>query len=296
MKLKGYLFASLSAISYGLLPLFIIPIKAVNFPLDTTLFYRFFFAALILFALLLFKKVPLRLSAREGFILVILGLLYAFSSDFLFLGYDYLSPGIASTLLFIYPVIVALILSVVFKEKLTKLAMLSLLITFLGILTLSAKDSLVNINFIGLGITLLSALSYAVYIVTVNKANLGSSGLKITFYSLLFTSIYYFFKALLLQQSLVIPTVGVFFNFLLFSLSTTVLSILFLIYAVKLIGSTPTSIMGALEPVVAVAISVTLFNEQFTWSLFFGIVLILLGVLLNIFSGQKNNKERASKG
>lgn len=56
---------------------------------------------------------------KEWFIMIILGLLYALSSEFLFLGYDYLTPGIASTLLFVYPVIVALIMLVFFKERMT---------------------------------------------------------------------------------------------------------------------------------------------------------------------------------
>jgi drug/metabolite transporter (DMT)-like permease len=52
--------------------------------------------------------------------------------------------------------------------------------------------------------------------------------------------------------------------------------------AIKNIGSTPSAIMGALEPVTAVVISVSLFHEVFTLRLAIGIVLILSAVILVI--------------
>lgn len=295
MKIKGYLLASISAISYGLIPLFILPIKAIDFSINTTLFYRFSISALLILFYLIYKKEPLKLNRSEGFIMVILGLLYGFSSDFLFLGYDYLTPGIASTILFVYPVIVALIMSFFFKEKITKMTILSLAITIGGVVVLSAKDSLLDINFLGLCITILSAFFYAVYMVVVNKAKIEASGVKITFYSLLFSSLYYLIKTSIMGQSLAIPNINVFFDFILFALVTTVLSILALVYAIKLIGSTPTSILGALEPVVAVAVSVLLFNELLTISLIVGIILILIGVIINILSESLKKSESTPK-
>lgn len=284
MKIKGYLFAIISAFSYGLIPLFIIPIKAIDFSVDTTLFYRFFIAAVLILCYLIYKKESLTLNRLELIIMVLLGLFYALSSDFLFLGYDYLTPGIASTILFVYPVIVALIMTLFFKEKITKLTLLSLVIAVAGVVVLSAKDSILEINFVGLCITILSALFYALYMVVVNKSKIKASGTKITFYSLLFSTLYYLIKTFILGGSLMIPTLGIFIDFALFSLVTTVLSILALVYAIKLIGSTPTSILGALEPVVAVGVSVILFGEALTISLIAGIVLILTGVIINIIS------------
>lgn len=284
MKIKGYLFAIISAFSYGLIPLFILPIKAIDFSIDITLFYRFFISSVFILGYLIYKKESLKLNRSELIIMVLLGLFYALSSEFLFLGYDYLTPGIASTILFVYPVFVALIMTFIFKEKITKLTILSLVIAITGVFVLSAKDSILDINFAGLCITMLCALFYALYIVVVNKSKIKASGTKITFYSLLFSSLYYLIKTFISGESLMIPTIGIFIDFVLFSLVTTVLSILALVYAIKLIGSTPTSILGALEPVVAVAVSVVLFGEMLTLSLIVGIVLILTGVIINIIS------------
>lgn len=282
MKLKGYLLALVSAVSYGLIPLFILPIKALNFPMDTTLFYRFLISAIFILFFLLYKKESLKINKTEFLILLVLGLLYALSSDFLFIGYELLTPGIASTVLFVYPVFVALILALFFKEKITRFTLISLLVTFSGIVVLSTNGSGFNINFLGLLVSVMCALFYAVYMVIVNKANMKNvSGIKITFYSLLFSAVYYFVKTLCLGGSLA-ASPSLFLHISIFALVTTVFSITALIYAIQYIGSTPTSIMGALEPVVAVIISVCCFGEFLSWNLMLGVVLILIGVLINI--------------
>jgi drug/metabolite transporter (DMT)-like permease len=207
--------------------------------------------------------------------LAILGICYALSSEFLFIGYDFLTPGIASTVLFIYPVIVALIMFFFYKEKLTKLSVVSLLLAFAGVIVLCLKGNGLEINFAGLGIVMLSSLFYALYMVIVNKSNLKVSGFKLTFYSMLFTSMFFMTKSVIGHQSFAIPSMSIFFNFLIFAFLTTVISSLCLVYAIKNIGSTPVAILGALEPVVAVMVSVFMFNEKFTTNLLIGITLIL---------------------
>ncbi|MBC9813085.1 DMT family transporter [Crocinitomicaceae bacterium CZZ-1] len=292
MRARGYMLAAVSAVFYGLIPLFILPVKAIGFPLDVTLFYRFFIAALILLAYLIYKKESLRMTGKEALIYVALGLFYSLSSECLFLGYDYLTPGIASTILFVYPVIVALIMVFFFREKITKPTIFSLIISLLGVGILSMKDAGFQINVTGFLIALGSALFYALYLVIVNKSELEVSGMKITFYSLLFSSAYYFIKSFVLQKSLALPSVEVLVDISLFSLITTVFSIMALIYAIQLIGSTHTAIMGALEPVIAIVISVGFFGEHLTVTLTIGVAMILIGVLINVVSGEKMGEDR----
>ena len=150
MKLKGYLLALISAVSYGLIPLFILPVKALGFPLDTTLFYRFLVAAVFILGFLIYRKESLKISKTELLFLLILGLLYALSSDFLFVGYGLLTPGIASTVLFVYPVFVAVILALFFRERMTRFTLISLLITCSGIVILGSNGSSGKFNLSGL--------------------------------------------------------------------------------------------------------------------------------------------------
>ena len=279
---KGYLCAFISAFTYGLIPLFMIPIKKEeSFSLDATLFYRFLIASGAIVFFLLYQKERLRISFREGLIMSLLGLLYALSAEFLFLAYDYLSPGIASTIFFSYPIIVALVLILFYKEKLTLPTLLSLLLVVAGVGVLSIKKG-EALNYIGLGISLLGALVYALYILIVNKVRIESSGVKISFYSMLFSSLYFLVKSLLLRESITISSWALAGDLTLFAIITTSLSLVTLVYAVRYIGSTPTAIMGAFEPIVAVLISVGLFGEQLTPSLVIGGMVIITGVLIDI--------------
>ena len=279
---KGYLCAFISAFTYGLIPLFMIPIKkAESFSVDATLFYRFLIASGAILLFLCYQKQRLCISLREGLIMSILGLLYALSAEFLFLAYDYLSPGIASTIFFSYPIIVALVLVLFYKEKITFPTILSLLLVVAGVGVLSIKEGSI-INYIGLGISLLGALVYALYILIINKVRIEASGVKISFYSMLFSSLYFWVKTLILGESIAIPSLSLVGDITLFAIITTSLSLVALVYAVRYIGSTPTAIMGAFEPIVAVLISVGLFGEALTSSLIIGGMVIIAGVLIDI--------------
>lgn len=72
------------------------------------------------------------------------------------------------------------------------------------------------------------------------------------------------------------------------ALLPTVLSLFFMTISINLIGSTPSAIMGALEPVTAVCIGVFIFGEAFSLRLGIGILLILAGVVLIILRKKKS--------
>ena len=286
--LKGYLFALVSALTYGMIPLFMIPLKKLDFfSVDTALFYRFLIAAILILGYLVFyQKESVKINLKEGFVLSVLGLFYALSAEFLFIAYDFLSPGIASTIFFIYPIIVALILGIFFKEKITLATTISLLIVVVGVGVLSIKDNF-EINYIGLFVSLLGALMYALYMIIVNKTKIKASGVKVSFYSMVFASLFFLVKTLVLGNSVVIPSLEIGTHLALFSLITTALSVVSLVYAIKYIGSTPTAIMGSVEPVVAVMISVGLFDETLTFSLIAGVIIIISGVLIDVVFNKK---------
>lgn len=293
-KFKGYFIAILSAISYGLIPLFIIPVKREHFSVDTTLFYRFGIAALVLFVVVLYKRESLRLTWYELGVFMLLGLCYGGGSDLLFMAYDPLTPGIASTLFFIYPIFVALTFAIFYHERVAKGTWIALIITLLGVYILSVKNSPLDIKFYGLFLALGSAVFNTMYMVVAGKAKIYHlSTTKIIFYSLVFTALYYLIKVLIRKEPVILPNFELFLNFTVFALVTTVISVSALIYAIKLIGSTSTSILGAFEPVVAVLISIMFFQEVVTKNLILGVTLILSGVIISIIADArlKNSKK-----
>lgn len=291
-RVKGYVAAAVSAISFGLIPLFVVPVKQAGISMDVTLFYRFFLGALLIAGYMIIRGQSFKLQLSDIPKLAVMGVFYALSSEFLFWGYDLMSVGIASTLIYTYPILVAAILSFGFGEKISALTKVSILLATLGVVAMSWEGEASEFNLKGMFVALLGALAYALYMVMVNKANLRVKGIPLTCYSLFFSAVFYAAKSLLTDQSLELPSfywvgfVGV------FSLITTVISVLAMVIAIQLIGSTPTAVLGALEPVVAVGIAVMFFGENVTWNLVIGVVFVIVALIVSVL-GSKIKKVNA---
>ena len=106
----GYPAGIITGITYGLNPLFGMPLMKAGASVESILFFRYGFAVLLLGAFLWLRKQSFRISKKQAGILFVLGLLYTASSIFLFEAYKYIASGLATTLIFLYPVIVALIM------------------------------------------------------------------------------------------------------------------------------------------------------------------------------------------
>lgn len=195
-----------------------------------------------------------------------------------------MDAGIASTILFVYPVIVTIIMAIFFKEKTSLITVLSILLAIGGIGLLYKGNNGSVLNATGVLLVMLSSLSYALYIIAVNKSSLRMSSIKLTFYVLLFCTltimVQSFFDSTNHLQLLTTSSMWIFAIML--ALVPTVISLVFMVIAVRQIGSTPTAIMGALEPLTAVVIGITIFNEMFTLRLAVGIMMILIAVILII--------------
>ena len=249
-KAKGYLLGTVAAATYGMNPLFALPLYKAGMDPDSVLFFRYLFAIPILGVMLKARGRDFGLRRREVLPLIVLGLLVALSSLTLFLSYNYMDAGIASTLLFVYPIFVALIMAFWFREKLSMQTALCILLALGGIALLYESGDGATLDLTGTILVMVSALSYAIYIVGVNRPALKSvATLKVTFYVLLFG-------------------LSLFFVRLDFG------------SAVKYIGSTPTAILGALEPVTAVFFGVAVFGESLTLRIGCGILLIIVAVSL----------------
>lgn len=106
----GYPAGIITGITYGLNPLFAMPLMKNGAATESILFFRYAFAVLLLGLFLLFRKQSFRVSGKQIGVLFILGLLYTSSSIFLFDAYEYIASGLATTLVFLYPVLVAIIM------------------------------------------------------------------------------------------------------------------------------------------------------------------------------------------
>ena len=282
-KLRGTVCGIAAAVFYGTNPLGAMNLYADGISTNSTLFYRFGIAVIILGVMMAVQRKSFALTRRELATLAILGVFMSTSSTTLYFSFNFMDVGIASTLLFVYPVMVAVIMATFFHEKVTAATVIAILLSLAGIALLNQTGDGTSLSLWGVTLVMLSSLTYAIYIVVVNKSSLRMSSVKLTFYVLLFGlfTIYGYTLAMgETVQLLVTPKQWLYATQL--ALMPTVLSLVLMVIAVHDIGSTPTAIMGAIEPITAVAIGVIVFGENFTPRLAIGIVLILTAVLLII--------------
>lgn len=280
LQTKGVILAIISAICYGMNPLGALFLYEEGLNVNSVIFYRFIFASILLAIFMLIKKDSFYLKFKEIILLALLGLLFGISAISLFNSFLYMDAGLASTVLFIYPIFVAIIMALFFKEKNSIITILSIVFAFLGVVLLYESDG-ANVSNFGIFLVIVSSLCYAVYIVIINQY-LKISALKVTFYSMLFCTITILIHSFFDSSLNIMPLVNfnMWFYTIFLALVPTIISLLFLIKAIQLIGSTSASILGALEPLTAVLIGVYVFNEKITFWLVIGIVFILFGVLL----------------
>ncbi|MFA7087227.1 MAG: DMT family transporter [Aliarcobacter sp.] len=280
LQTKGVILAIISAICYGMNPLGALFLYEEGLNVNSVIFYRFIFASILLAIFMLIKKDSFYLKFKEIILLALLGLLFGISAISLFNSFLYMDAGLASTVLFIYPIFVAIIMALFFKEKNSIITILSIIFAFLGVVLLYESDG-ANVSNFGIFLVIVSSLCYAIYIVIINQY-LKLSALKVTFYSMLFCTITILIHSFFDSSLNIMPLINfnMWFYTLFLALVPTIISLLFLIKAIQIVGSTSASILGALEPLTAVLIGVYVFNEKITFWLVIGIVFILFGVLL----------------
>lgn len=285
-KAKGYILGSIAAATYGMNPLFALPLYKTGMDPDSVLFFRYLFAIPLLGIMIKARGRTFKIQRKETFPLIIMGLLVALSSLTLFQSYNYMAAGIASTLLFVYPIMVALIMAFAFKEKLALQTFVCMLLALGGIGLLYKSEDGSTLSLIGTLLVFASALSYAIYIVGINQTTLKNvATLKVTFYVLLF-GLSLFAARLLYSGVLNTPDQWYLWgNLLALAVFPTAISFLCTTSAIQYIGSTPTAILGALEPVTAIIFGITVFGESLTVKESIGLVMIIVAVTLVIAGG-----------
>lgn len=281
----GLTYGAFASASYGTNPLFALPLYAAGIGVNSVLFYRYALALAIYFFWLKFiKQISLKITLKESVILLILGLFFSLSSYTLFDAFKYIEAGIACTILFIYPVLVAVIMAIFFKEKITKTVITSIAMITVGISLLYHGKEGATLNLHGVLIVILSALLYSLYIVGVKniKQVRHMNSAKMTFYVMLFGLILYIINLNFCTELQPLTSPVLWLYAVCLALFPTIISIETINVAIKLIGSTTTAILGSLEPLTALFFGVVIFHEQLTLRIISGIVAVLFGVILII--------------
>lgn len=281
----GYPTGIITGITYGLNPLFAVPLMNNGAAIESILFFRYSFAVVLLGAFLILTKQSFRITARQAGVLLALGLLYTSSSIFLFEAYNYIASGLATTLVFLYPVLVAIIM--VFLRVVPSWPVwLSIAATFGGLIIMTQGSGGDSINPVGVALSLGSALVYALFIVIINrsKAIARISNTLLTFYSLTVGAIVFLGKISFSDTAISagITTRGDWLNLVGLALLPTIVSTATLAIATRNIGATKASVLGVFEPITAILIGTLMFGEPLTTNILLGIGIAIVAVTFMI--------------
>lgn len=281
-RVRGIVYACVSAATFGMIPLFANSAMLSGVNNDTILVYRYTIAAVVYGIYLLIRRTDL--SVPRGTLKELLwagvgG--YGITAFFLFLSYHYMPTGIATSIHYLYPVVVALFMALFYKERLTLIVKSGIALAITGVAFLSWSAG--EIKWVGLFFVVLSTITYGTYIVALNRPRLRAMNADaLTFWVLAFTAVFYILMAMARGTLVLICEPRFLTEMFLLGILSTIISARFLVSAVKMIGSVSSSVLGTLEPITAITIGLFVFHEQLHFWNIIGFLLVVCAVLVVI--------------
>lgn len=278
---KGFTNRWISATSFGLIPLFSIPVMTAGMHLPSMMVYRFAFGCLAILAVLLWQRTDMKVSLVELAEISLLALFYDVEALLMILGYNYMPSGVATTLVFSYPIWTEILMLLFFHERFSWPTIGAMALAFAGVACMSGFGGDADIRPLGVVIELAAGFSYALYMVSMPHMRVRHmGGLKLTFYVFLVGMVFFALFSCLFFDGVEMPkSTGMLVNLALLGIISTALSNVTLIPAIEQIGATLTAILGAFEPLTAMIISILVFGDSLTPVIGVGFVLIIGAVL-----------------
>lgn len=280
---QGILYAIISSATFGLVPLFSIPLLHTGMASPAILFYRMGLSAAMMGLLAFVMRRDLRISGRDFGMLLLLSLAYASTSLGLLYSYNYIPSGVSTTINFLYPLVVTIVMTLFFREKSSVWVLVAVFVSLVGVALLAWGDAGHHNPVRGISFAGATVVTYAVYIIGLMKSRVARlDSLVAAFYVLTFSAAIFMLFALSTSGIVLVNNWPDWRNLLLLALLPTVLSNLTLVLAIKQIGSTMTSILGSMEPLTAVLVGVVHFGERFNIDAAAGLVLVITAVIIVI--------------
>ncbi len=293
IRINGIFYAAISSASFGFSPLFSIGLLAAGLSNFDVLSYRWGIAGLVLMIYAFCKKKSLRLlSWDETWKVILLSILRSITSITLLIGYANISSGIASTINFMYPIIVAICMMLFFGDRKSPVDIIAIAVSIFGVYLLASGDSLIvegGNTRLGLTCSLISAFSFAAYYIVMKQVKADKiEVVKFTTWIMLLSALYFIVCAFIFEGKLTMVKDGMSWLYILgLSLWSTMISNFTGVKAVRRIGPTLTSILGALQPVTAVVLGVLFLHEHLYTKSLIGIILILVAVTIVVLHQKK---------
>lgn len=282
-RITGVTSAVVSSTTFGLIPLFTISLLAVGVGSPTILCYRFLIAAVAMAIIMFFTRRSFRIAMDQVVVMALLAALYASTAILLLESYKYIPSGIATTIHFLYPLVVTLTMAWLFKEKMSRSIYIAVVLSLIGVALLAWGEHDAGDFRRGVTYALVTVVTYAAYIVGVMRSRAARvDSVVLTFYVLAFGALMFMLYALATTGIEAVYRWSSWRDLLMLALICTVLSDFALIMAIKRIGSTRTSILGSMEPLTAVVVGVVYFGERMDTTSVIGLLLVICAVVVVI--------------
>ncbi len=276
-RIKGILYAAVSSSTFGLAPFFSLTLLLAGFSAFEVLSYRWGVATIALTLFGWCSGCSFRLEKKDFLVVLLLSLLRAVTSFSLLIAYQNIATRVASTIHFMYPLAVSLVMMYFFQEKKSLWVMFAVFMSLLGAALLSSGEleAKNGDTIVGLVAACVSVFSYAGYIVGVRMTRaVRINSTVLTCYVMGLGTVLYFIGALTTSGLRLVADGYTWLIILGLALPATAISNITLVRAIKYAGPTLTSILGAMEPLTAVVIGVFVFKELFTLNSAIGIILM----------------------
>lgn len=284
IRINGIFYAVISSASFGFSPLFSLGLIAAGLTDFDVLSYRWAIAAIVLMIYAACKKKTLRLNGfDELWKIILLSILRSITSFTLLLGYANIASGIASTINFMYPVVVALCMMLFFGEQKSPANIISILISIFGVYLLASGDGLRvegGNTTLGLVCSIVSALSFGAYYIFMKITRADKiEVVKFTTWIMMLSAVYFIICGLIFDGRIKFVTDWKLWLYIAgLGLWSTMVSNFTGVKAVRRIGPTLTSVLGALQPLTAVILGILFLDEHLGIRTVIGIAIIMVTV------------------
>lgn len=275
-RLTGILLIAISAASFGTLAIFGRYAYADGMDTFTVLFLRFTISASIMTIILLLRKEPFP-HGRILLQLIGMGALGYVGQSFMYLtAINYASAGLVALLLYLYPFFVMILSAIVFREHITRLKVIALILALVGTaLTVDPNGG----QLIGALMAVTAAAIYSVYIIVGTNVMKHVSSVQSS--TIIFASAGFVFGILTAIKGPHLPTSNAgWFAMSGIVLIATIIPVVTFLAGLEMIGPTNAAMLSTLEPVVTVLLAAWLFQEKLNTISLLGGGLILVAVLL----------------
>lgn len=288
MKARGIYYSLISAFLFGFTPILVKGIYASGISSNMVVFVRYTFAILPLFLICKYRNVDLKVNKKQFIQIAIISIFgHALTTLTLYGSYEYINVGTATTLHFYYPVFVSLFSFIFLKKSLSKNKKFFLLLSTIGVSFF--LDSFDHTQVLGIVMALLSAITFAFYMVATEKFELNNMDpFKLAFYFSVFVSIITFFVTETNNDFTFDIAIWQWVILLVISLGTSVLGLAFLQTGINYIGAREASILSMVEPITSLIFGFVFLNEMVNKNQIIGSILILFSVTMLIMIKDNN--------